>query len=209
MNIPLEKRLKKRLHVEIGYLQDELVEILYNVSNNLVMYGGTAVWRCYKGNRFSEDLDFYGQLDVKLFVKKLKERGLTLNKEKQTENLIFMKVSNGRVEVRLEINKSLAKKGTIVAYEKMDGSFFDVYALTVDEIILEKIDAYNSRRFIRDLYDIYHLVRTYAIDSGTKSKIKEFIDSIQPPVNENVLKALVYSGVPPTFKTMVNYLRSI
>jgi len=59
VKIPLEKRLKKRMDVEIAFLQDEVVEILYAIESRLVLHGGTAVWRCYGGNRLSEDLDFY------------------------------------------------------------------------------------------------------------------------------------------------------
>ncbi len=52
MKVPLEKRLRKRLHVEIGLLQDELMELLYSISDSLVLHDGTAVWRCYGGIDF-------------------------------------------------------------------------------------------------------------------------------------------------------------
>ena len=59
MAIVLFNRLKKKLHREIALLQDELIDIIYSIEPNAVLHGGTAIWRCFQGNRFSEDLDFY------------------------------------------------------------------------------------------------------------------------------------------------------
>ena len=73
MIIPLHKRLRKRAHVELALLQDEVMEILYGIENGLVLHGGTAIWRCYGGNRFSEDLDFYCQ-NTEALDKNLKTR---------------------------------------------------------------------------------------------------------------------------------------
>ena len=208
MRVPLEKRLRKRAQVDIGHLQDEVVDILYTISEDMVLHGGTAVWRCYKGNRFSEDLDFYGELPLHSFRREVVERGLKLRKAKETENLIFSKISDGRAEVRVEVNKNKSK-GIVCAYEKMDGTFIDIYTLPPDALIMEKIEAYTSRKFIRDLYDIYHLVRNYEISQETREALRAFVASIEPPADEGVLKALIYSGLPPSFKAMVSFLRSV
>jgi len=210
MKLPLEKRLRKKLHVDIALLQDELVELLYSIAQNLVLHGGTAIWRCYKGNRFSEDLDFYGKLDEALFKEKLKERNLTIKKFKRTKNLIFSKICCNNAEVRIEINMAKYVKRKVVAgYEKVDGSFIDVYTLSVDDLIDEKIDAYLHRRFIRDLYDIYHLVRTFDVSPETKKKLSKFFPKIKKPVDEKILKSIVYSGAVPSFNAMVKYLERI
>jgi predicted nucleotidyltransferase component of viral defense system len=39
-----------------------------------------------------------------------------------------------------------------------DGSSMFVNTLSADVFILEKMKAYESRRYERDLYDIYHLM---------------------------------------------------
>ncbi|MBM3309818.1 MAG: hypothetical protein FJY77_06125, partial [Candidatus Altiarchaeales archaeon] len=54
-NIPLALRLKKQAHKKVAEAQDIIVRELYNVFDNAVLHGGTAIWRCYQGNRFSED----------------------------------------------------------------------------------------------------------------------------------------------------------
>jgi len=207
MIIPLEKRLKKRMHVEIARLQDETVEILYGIENGLVMHGGTAVWRCYGGNRFSEDLDFYcrniGRIEDGLKTK-LEERGLMIPKFKKTANLVFCKISNGSVDVRVEINHAVRKPAIVKSYEKCDGSFMDVLTLSPEDLILEKIEAYESRRFIRDIYDVYHL-SNYA--TGGK-KLASFVASaIKAPVDEENLNAIVYTGKIPSFNQIVEALR--
>jgi len=212
MIIPLEKRLKKRMHVEIARLQDEVVEILYGIENGLVMHGGTAVWRCYGGNRFSEDLDFYcrniGRIEAGLKTK-LEERGLMISKFRKTENLVFCKIENGSVEVRVEINHSArkpAKPAIVKPYEKSDGSFMDVLTLSPEDLILEKIDAYENRKFIRDIYDVYHL-SNYATQGGLE-KLASFVASeIKAPVDEENLNAIVYAGKIPSFNQIVEALR--
>ena len=58
-NIPLNLRLKKKTEKEIAYAQDVILGEIYKFFPNAVLHGGTAIWRCYNGRRFSEDLDFY------------------------------------------------------------------------------------------------------------------------------------------------------
>lgn len=58
-NIPLTLRLKKQAHKKVAEAQDLIVKELYSVFDGAVLHGGTAIWRCYGGNRFSEDVDAY------------------------------------------------------------------------------------------------------------------------------------------------------
>lgn len=210
MIIPLEKRLRKRAQVELGMLQDEVMEILYGVENGLVLHGGTAIWRCYGGNRFSEDLDFYcvniGNIEAG-FRKKISERGLTVLKYKKTGNLLFCKISNGAVELRVEINFSATKPAIPTAYEKMDGNSMDVFTLPEDGLILEKISAYAGRKFIRDIYDIYHLSGRAENSAPVRKAMRDLLAHAPAPVDESNLKALVYSGAVPSFSQMLEALR--
>lgn len=210
MIIPLEKRLRKRMHVEIALLQDEVVEILYGIENDLVLHGGTAIWRCYRGNRFSEDLDFYCPKIERIereFKDKLGERGLEVPKFKKTGNLVFCKVSNGRVEIRVEINYSAKKRGIVRPYEKTDGSFMDVLTISPEDLILEKIRAYMGRGFIRDIYDVYHLSNYLTRREMVEKEVTNFIASVKAPDDEENLKAIVYSGKIPSFKQIVDALK--
>ncbi|MFH1285133.1 MAG: nucleotidyl transferase AbiEii/AbiGii toxin family protein [Candidatus Micrarchaeota archaeon] len=210
MILPLEKRLKKRLHIEIARLQDEVVEILYGVENDLVFHGGTAIWRCYQGNRFSEDLDFYCKNIEKVerqFREKISERGLTVLKFKKTANLVFCKISNGSTEIRVEINYAVKKKAVVKNYEKTDGSLMDVFTLSPEELVLEKIGAYENRRFIRDIYDIYHLSNYLTEREMVKKEVVKLLALPKLPADEKNLKAIVYAGKIPSFKQILEELR--
>jgi predicted nucleotidyltransferase component of viral defense system len=210
MIIPLEKRLKKRMHVEIALLQDEAMEVLYGIDRELVLHGGTSVWRCYGGNRFSEDLDLYAAdiADIwKQLQTKLLQRSLQILKFKKTQNLVFCKVSNGSAEIRIEINHSAKRKAAQARqYEKTDGTFMAVLTLPPDELLLEKLAAYRDRRFIRDIYDVFHLLN-YLEGEGASKKAAEFLSSPQEPVDGKNLKAIVYSGAVPTFEHMLMAIR--
>jgi len=210
MEIPLEKRLRKRLHVEIGRLQDEVVEAAYALDSGLVFHGGTAIWRCFNGNRFSEDIDLYCPKPEKMadgLEAALSSRALSLVKFKRTENLIFSKISNGEAEVRLEINLSAKKKGVAMRYERINGSSMDVLCLSADELFCEKISAYENRRFVRDIYDIYHLSGMVEPEGGNAKLIAELLTGFKPPVDERNLPALIYAGAVPSVDQMLLSLK--
>ena len=202
MDLPFEKRLKKRAHIEVARLQDELIEVAYDLDNELVLHGGTAIWRCYAGSRFSEDLDLYSKhaelLDV--FKEKTTPRGLEVKKWKKTENLIFCKIANEVTEVRIEVNFKKKTTPVVAAFEKTDGAFTDVLTLSPEDLILEKISAFNSRRLIRDIYDIYHLSNYIKDYSRVKPAVDEFFPNMPQPLDEENLNAIVYTGAIPTFK---------
>jgi hypothetical protein len=56
-SIPLALKLKKRTHRTVAYAQDLIVPQIYVSFPFSVVHEGTAIWRCYGGNRFSEDKD--------------------------------------------------------------------------------------------------------------------------------------------------------
>ena len=59
MKLPLANQLKNRQQVETAFLQDEIIRLVYLITDDMVLHGGTAIWRCYSGKRFSVDLNFY------------------------------------------------------------------------------------------------------------------------------------------------------
>ena len=128
---------------------------------------------------------------------------------KDTGNVIFSQISDGRVEVRLEINHKRKVEGIPVKYELSDGSYTEVLSLSPNQIILEKIAAYTDRRFVRDIYDIYHLSSITDDLSSIKDRLSVFLDQIEKPVDEQILRSLVYIGNPPTFERIIGELRRL
>lgn len=210
MRIPLFNRLKKRIHVEIAMLQDEVVDIAYSASPKAVLHGGTAVWRCYSGNRFSEDLDFYLSADEKFrkaFVNGLESRGLALLKYKKSKTTLFSKISNGRAEIRFEAAFRKPKCFEARAFERADGTFMSVFTLPPESLILEKAEAYSARRLARDIYDIYMLSSLAETGKKTGAKMCSFLKKIPKPVDEKNLRTIVFSGAVPSFEQMLAALK--
>ena len=87
-------------------------------------------------------------------------------------------------------------------YVLADGSTMEVLSLTADQFIEEKISAYSDRKYIRDLYDIYHLVNTNSLLNSTKQKLSDLMKNLETPVDAAVLKTIVYVGLSPSLDSM-------
>ena len=208
MRLPLEKRLKKRAHIDIAYLQDEAVRLMYGIESGLVLHGGTAIWRCYGGNRFSEGLDFYGKrIDKGRLEKDANSRGLEVEKAKETENLLYAKVSDASATVRVKVNFSKRPGAVAMPYENANGSTTEILALSRLDLLKEKIGAYQNRLLVRDLYDILHLSAGVGADNEAKKMAGKMIADFKKPLDEENLKAVVYSGTVPSVEQMVCAIR--
>lgn len=205
--IPLILRLKKTSHREIAKAQDVLVDTMNSVFDIVVLHGGTAIWRCYSGTRFSEDIDVYIKRDVERighFFKSLERKGCHVVKKKIGENSVYSTLNVSGALVRFE---AVFKKvdGILKEYEKVEGNLITVYTLSAEELIVEKVDAYLNRRKIRDLYDIFFLLR-YSKE-GITSQLKKLIDYFVEPIDEKDLKLLILEGIVPTKDKMMQYIK--
>ena len=206
--IPLILKLKKAVHKEIAKAQDLIVVTLYNVFNDAVIHGGTSIWRCYNGNRFSEDVDVYLTRNLKkidMLFEMLEKEGFFIEKKKIGENSIYSSLIFNKEVVRFE---ALFKrvKGSLKEYETAEGNFLSVYTLTPEELIIEKINTYLKRYKIRDLYDIFFLLR-YTEDSSIKIALKEFLKKFKQPIDENELKIIILEGLVPNTEQMLSYIK--
>jgi len=208
--IPLILRLKREAHKNIASAQDTIVQELYKIFDKAILHGGTGIWRCYHGNRFSEDIDAYLQKDtekVELLFQNLQKAGFTIIKKKVSERSIYSELQLNRTFVRLE---AIFKKteGTLGEYETADGNILTVYTLTPEDFISEKVNAYLSRQKIRDLYDIFFLLRYVKDSSKVKYSLKHLISGFKKPVDEAELKVLIMEGIVPSSEKMLEYIRN-
>lgn len=208
MQITLQLKLKKKSHREIARLQDITVDILYRIFPKAVLHGGTAIWRCYKGNRFSEDVDVYIEKDVdkiEIFFKELEKIGFKISKKRIKENSLFSKMIFGGTEIRFEaIFKKTA--GIIKEYETIDGFLMNVYTFSPEDLIMEKADTYLGRKKIRDLYDIFFLLRHVKDPIKVKAKVSELLKNFKEPVDAAQLKSLILFGAVPSKNEIIDYL---
>jgi len=207
MEMPINLKLRKRMHKDIAYAQDILINELYKTFNNAIIHGGTAIWRCYKGNRFSEDVDVYIEKDkgkIEKLFESLKRNGFKIIKKRIKENSLYSVLSLNNVIIRFEAifkhEKSILKE-----YENSEGTLINVYTLTPEKLIEEKINTYLKRKRIRDLYDIFFLLR--CADKGKIEKnIKNLLANFRNPIDEGNLKAILISPPVPKAEEMLTYI---
>ena len=208
--VPLIVRLKKQRHRDIALAHDIVIEVLFNIFDKAVLHGGTAIWRCYKGNRFSEDIDVYIPRDIKkldLFFDSLEKKGFVIEKKKISENSLFSNLSLNRTAIRLEAIFRKAD-GILKEYETTEGNLMTIYTLSPEELIDEKVNTYLKRLKIRDLYDIFFLLREVNNKSEIIPKIKILITNFKPPIDKNELNILILEGLVPNTEKMLDYIKS-
>ena len=59
------------------------------------------------------------------------------------------------------------------------------------------------------IYDIYHLSSVTNEMSSIKERLSVFLDQIERPFDEQILRSLVYIGNTPTFERMIGELRRV
>ena len=196
-------RIKKKAHQDIAYAQDLMMEEVYRFFPKAVFHGGTALWRCYQGNRFSEDIDMYlpHKENVNKFFERLQQKGFVIHKKRIKENSLYSELEFNRTMVRFEALFLAKKVAVLNEYELVDGNYLTVYTLTPEELLKEKIAACLKRGKVRDLYDIFFLLR---LVTRTPPELKKII-SIKI-IDEENLPALILSGLVPTVKEMKEYI---
>jgi predicted nucleotidyltransferase component of viral defense system len=209
MKIPLYLRLKKKLHREVAKAQDVILEVFYSIFPKGVLHGGTAIWRCYSGNRISEGLDVYIERDlqrIERFFEALEKRGIDVVKRRIGRNTLHSTLKVGEAEVRFEaVFKHVV--GVIKEYETCEGNWFNVYTLPPEVLLEEKIEAYLERRKIRDLYDIFFLLRYVHEKEKVKPKLLRLVADFKSPVDEKELRSVLLYGAIPSAQEMVEYIR--
>lgn len=206
--IPIILTLKKESQKKIARAQDIIVEEMIKSFDNIVLHGGTAIWRCYNGNRFSEDVDVYISKkadEIDGFFDNLKKRGMILEKKKVGENSLYSNLKYENVMVRFEaVFKSI--KGELKEYETTEGNLITLRTLLPEELIKEKINAYLKRLKVRDLYDIFFLLRHVRDKKRIKNELERLLRNFKNPVDEKDLQLLIITGLTPNVREMLNYI---
>lgn len=207
--IPLILKLKKEQRKEVARGQDLIVRTLLKVFDDFVLHGGTAIWRCYGGNRFSEDVDVYIPKDlrrIELFFELLSKESFVILKKKIGENSLYSDFEFNRVNVKFEaLFRKL--KGELKEYEMVDGELVNIRTLSSEELIKEKVDAYLNRFKIRDLYDIFFLLRFIEDDNRIRVELKKLIKEFKKPYDEKDLQTLIIEGLVPNVTEMLDYIQ--
>jgi predicted nucleotidyltransferase component of viral defense system len=164
---------------ERDYIQHLLLFLLYNKPNPLIFKGGTALRIVYKGNRYSEDLDFNGTADIPseqalwaVVLNGLEDFGIAaeIRSEWKSEVGISFDISyrgplydnrdRTKGKVRIDISTREEKVDTrreLIASEYDDLRPFVALVISREHLLAEKVRALLMRSKARDLYDIWLL----------------------------------------------------
>jgi predicted nucleotidyltransferase component of viral defense system len=176
------QRLAQREHIglqaqERDYVQHLLVALLSFRSEALIFKGGTALRMVYKGNRYSEDLDFDGPNDVAWLretwagvAQELNRYGLVadIRQEWQGEVGYSLDVSyqgplydgRDRTKGKVRVDISLRQEQVITRRELVTPVYDDIRPFVVkvlapEHVMAEKMRALLVRAKPRDLYDLW------------------------------------------------------
>ncbi len=156
----------------------KVLTFLREKGERLVFKGGSAITFFYRGERFSEDLDFDAYVDPKKFsargfAKQLAEHlGLEVSVVKDTETTkrLKVKVPGLSKDVKIEISfRKLHGSGQARAQKG-----FEVYS--IDEIAKTKLKALEGRVTARDLYDVAFILNFWLreLSTDTLKEVSEF-----------------------------------
>ncbi|HLC31969.1 MAG TPA: nucleotidyl transferase AbiEii/AbiGii toxin family protein [Candidatus Nanoarchaeia archaeon] len=208
VSIPLQTKLKRESHRKIAYAQDLVVKEVYSVFDKAVLHGGTAIWRCYSGRRFSEDLDFYlphDHQEIGRLFENLKKIGFEVKRKKISETSVYSELVLDRAVVRLEATFQKIT-GVLCDYELSDGNRMIIYSLTPESFLIEKCITYLKRFKIRDLWDIFFLLKLVENPEAIK-ELGILLKEYTKPVDEEDLQTIVLEGVVPSADEMMEYIR--
>lgn len=169
------------MNAEKDYLQDLILFSIYsNIGKELIFKGGTCLYKVYKLNRFSEDLDFTltKRLDTEKITNKVISDLMLLNirgrikeiKEHQKEMNIRLLLNGplyrGGKETQCFIPLNISKKEQVLLEPKKESIMplyreiptFEVFTMPEKEILAEKVRAILTRQKPRDVYDLWFLL---------------------------------------------------
>ena len=169
------------INAEKDYLQDILLFSTYsNIGKELVFKGGTSLYKIYKLNRFSEDLDF--TLTKRLDMKKISNRIISdlmliniagkIKEVKEYKNEINIKLLlngplyKGSKETQCFIPLNISLKEKVLLEPKRESIIslykelptYELFIMQEKEILAEKIRAIFTRLKPRDVYDLWFLL---------------------------------------------------
>ncbi len=150
------------------------LDYLNSRSSDFILKGGTSLMVCYQLDRFSEDIDLDStNKNIERFINDFcKENGYQVRKAKDTTTTkrYMIHYSDEHKPLKIEISYR-QKRIDSARVTHING----VTVYRINELFGMKINAYNSRDKIRDLYDVVFITKHY-IDDISDERIEVFKD---------------------------------
>lgn len=157
-------------------------------SENFLFKGGTALKLVFGSPRFSEDIDFTGISNSKIYEKLLEGVLEDFHREGVDPDLVESKQTSGghltilefrlfgeNIKVRNEISfrKHIRRKRKPIVVTSEIVPVYTVYLLSREELVAEKIGALLTRRKPRDFFDLYFILRKEELRKELKLQVKQ------------------------------------
>ena len=148
--------------------------LLNKQTDQFILKGDTALSRCYGLDRFSKDIDLDGRKqDIKEITRRFCERfGFTMRvaKDTQTVKRCFIEYSKECKPLKIEVSYRVQN------IDEEDLRFInEIKVYSIEALTRMKINTYNARDKIRDLYDLGFICEHYfdALSHGTKKSLQD------------------------------------
>ena len=154
----------------------------------LVFGGGTMLRLCYDLNRYSGDLDFWfvKETDVSKYHKKTKAFLNSIYNVSDAHSKRFSLVYEFRsaeyprqlkIEIRKEVKECKWKE--MIAFSRHSHIQIPVKAMTLEQMMQNKIEAFLDRGEIRDCFDIEFILRKGVPIKASKKELAEMRENIR------------------------------
>jgi predicted nucleotidyltransferase component of viral defense system len=153
----------------------------------LVFGGGTMLRLCYDLNRYSADLDFWfvKKTDVPKFHNKMKTFLNSVYTVSDAHSKRFSLVYEFRSsdyprQLKIEIRKGVkeCKWKEVIAFSRGSHVQVSVKAMTLEQMMRNKIEAFLGRGEIRDCFDIEFILRKGVPIKASRKELEEMRDGI-------------------------------
>lgn len=159
----------------------DFLKYLNSISDEYILKGGTALLTCYNLDRFSEDIDLDSNNKNK--IKKIvdtycskKNYNYRIAKDTGTTKRFFIHYGNIIHPLKIEVSfRSLILNSDC---HKING----IQVYSINKLMNLKLNAYNTRDTIRDLYDVTFIAKNYW-------------HSLTPEIKSNLNESLHYKGL--------------
>jgi len=194
--------------------------------DSLVFGGGTMLRLCHGLNRYSVDLDFYLKEGVASggYFKKLNEEfsgRYVISDSHNKRNTILVEIRHERygMKLKIEINKKrhFTSFRTAIAFSPHAAMQVQVDTVSLPDMMNNKIEAFLSRKEIRDAFDIEFLLRRDVRFPDDKDKAGAVLKALKT-LKKNDFNVKLGSLLPPEdrayyrenrFAYLENYLTRI
>lgn len=165
---------RKEQHYEVMY---DLLKYINNQTPDFILKGGTSLLMCYGLQRFSEDIDFNStNKGIGKYIDTFcKERNCSYVIAKDTPTVKRYKIhyNNDERYLKVEIsyrNRNIDESKVCV----IDG----IRVYKINEIAIQKTNAYVHRDKLRDLYDVCFICNNYwdELSDDTKAMMSNAIE---------------------------------